>query len=134
MTRAAIAIIAMWLICCGSGCAPRSISETPASNLVGDVGSERLPLSIWRAASIEAARAIANGDTALARRLNIALARDIYAAQQNYGGSLDGGVGKSRPAAGTKPSSANEPPPIDPAAATLNRAAEALAELAGGGK
>lgn len=101
------------LACC-CGCAPRDRVDDVARE-----SAQRLPLGIWRDTSIEAARAIANGDYALARRLNIALARDIYAAQQ-----------RSPAAPADSASSRAGSAPIDRTAPTLDRAADALAELA----
>lgn len=101
------------LACCG--CAPRDRVEDVALR----ESAPRLPLGIWRDTSIEAARAIANGDYALARRLNIALARDIYAAQQ-----------RSAPPTADSASSRAGSAPIDTTKPTLDRAADALAELA----
>lgn len=125
------------LACCG--CAPRDRIEDVAAPRES---AQRLPLGIWRDTSIEAARAIANGDYALARRLNIALARDIYAAQQRSAPPTD--PASSR--AGSAPSEDPEPSrhgarnwnvpaagvaaPIDTTKPTLDRAADALAELA----
>ena len=100
------------LACCG--CAPRDRVEDVAPR----ESAPRLPLGIWRDTSIEAARAIANGDYALARRLNIALARDIYAAQQRSAPPTDPASSRAGSA------------PIDTTKPTLDRAADALAELA----
>lgn len=104
-------------LCCG--CASRTTQdEAPRPR-----EAERLPLGIWRATSIEAARAIANGNPELARRLNIALARDIYAAQQRISAAAPADSATSR--AGSAP--IEKPDVTKP---TLERAADALAELA----
>lgn len=105
------------------GCAGRF----PLDAIAPQPESERLPLGIWRAASIEAARAIANGDSALARRLNIALARDIYAAQQRISPAAAVPADPVASRAGSAPIRDS----VDPAMPTLERAAEALAELGG---
>lgn len=115
-----LTLLAALMLCVG--CAPRSLSDTPSV-----VEAERLPLGIWRSTSIEAARAIASGDTALARRLNIALARDIYAAQQRFSAAAPVDPVASR--AGSTP--IDKPDATKP---TLERAAEALGELFGGDK
>lgn len=110
-------LFAIALLACCCGCAPRDRVEDVAAPRESAL---RLPLGIWRDTSIEAARAIANGNYALARRLNIALARDIYAAQQRS------------PAAPADPASSRAgSAPIDTTKPTLDRAADALAELAG---
>lgn len=109
-------LFAIALLACCCGCAPRDRVEDVAAPRES---APRLPLGIWRDTSIEAARAIANGNYALARRLNIALARDIYAAQQ-----------RSAPTADSASSRAGSAP-IDTTKPTLDRAADALAELAG---
>lgn len=105
-------------LCCG--CAPRATQDEASRPRE----AERLPLGIWRATSIEAARAIANGDPELARRLNIALARDIYAAQQRVSAPVapaDSATSRAGSAPIEKP---------DATKPTLDRAADALAELA----